>query len=248
MSQMNRSDYGPIRQAKNHIQNRTQNRNRDHRVEIDHRVEKKSKSKPKPKQKPEVSNSRRVTVSTVPSRKSTKPSGMAADRRVSISTDMMSQISTASTTHAVPIKVNKRSVSKKDPPQETIAIFGAYGVTGQHFLERAIEAGYNIQALIMPGVNMEDYACIKNLRLITGSLEEVDKIREVVENATYVVCLLNDCDFDHFQPPIGNIDDGMGMASPQYDYNRLNFMHNLIPILENSKTCRVMLYEVSRAE
>ena len=126
----------------------------------------------------------------VPSRQK-RSDAKSTDRRTE-QMSVMSHISSASTSQPVPVKAKKRSVSKKDPSEETIAIFGAYGVTGQYFLQRAMEAGYNIQAMILPGMEMEDVACSKSLRLITGSLNEEEKIREVVENATYVVCLLND--------------------------------------------------------
>ncbi len=186
----------------------------------------------------EKRNSRSNDV--VPSRK-TRNNAMKGDRRNSQSS-VISQVSSASTSKPVPIHVKKRSVSKKAPSEETIAIFGAYGVTGQYFLQRAMEAGYNIQAMILPGMEMEDVACSKSLRLITGTLNEVEKVREVVENATYVVCLLNDCEDENFSPPIGNAED-----DGNYQFNNLNFMHNLVPILEHSKTCRVLLYEVSES-
>ena len=149
-------------------------------------------------------------------------------------------INTITTSKPVDIKVKKRSVSKKDPSEETIAVFGAYGTTGQYFLQRAMDAGYNIQAMILPGMEMEDVACSKSLKLITGYFNEAETIREVVKNATYVVCLLNDCEHEHFDPPIGNEEDNAA-----YEFNNLNFMHNLIPILEDSQKCRVLLYEVS---
>jgi hypothetical protein len=206
MSQMNRGDYGPIRQKQKKLSQGSKD-SKD-KVEDTHRREKASTTAP-----------------------------LGRDRRASQST-AGTLVSRESSSKAVTIDVNKRSVSKKDPSEETIAIFGAYGVTGQYFLQRAIEAGYNIQAMIMPGMEMEDVACSKSLRLITGSLNEVDKISEVVENATYVVCLLNDCDHENFNPPIGNSGDGIN------DFNNLNFMHNLVPILEDSDTCRVLLYEV----
>jgi len=148
-----------------------------------------------------------------------------------------------STTAAVPINVTKRSVSKKAPSEEIIAIFGAYGITGQYFLQQSIEAGYNVKALILPGMDMGDIASYRSLRLITGSLGEEDKIREVVRDATYVVCLVNDCDHENVNPPVGIAADDTHMA--HFDFNNLNFMHNLVPILEDSKTCRVLLYEVS---
>eukprot|EP00537_Pseudo-nitzschia_pungens_P002974 CAMPEP_0172374052 /NCGR_PEP_ID=MMETSP1060-20121228/54220_1 /TAXON_ID=37318 /ORGANISM="Pseudo-nitzschia pungens, Strain cf. cingulata" /LENGTH=414 /DNA_ID=CAMNT_0013100583 /DNA_START=45 /DNA_END=1289 /DNA_ORIENTATION=+ len=133
----------------------------------------------------------------------------------------------------------KRSVSNKDPSEETVAIFGAHGVTGHHFLQRALEAGYKIKALVSPGMPMNDVTGSQNLRLVTGSLEEIEKIREVVFNATYVVCLMNDCiDEESIKPPIGNVEEG-------YSECNLNFVHNLVPILEQSDTCRVFLYEAS---
>lgn len=214
MSQMNRGDYGPARREK---------KNQDHQV-----ANKASQTSSNKREKTQ----QRDVASTEPSRRKTN------DRRVSQSTAVtnMSSANSVGTTKPVPIQVKKRSVSKKNPSEETIAIFGSYGVTGRYFLERSIEAGYNIKALILPGMDMEDYDCIKNVKFITGSIEEVDKIREVVENATYVVCLLNDCD-DNFQPPTGNNNDS--------GYSNLNFMHNLVPILQDSVKCRVMLYEAS---
>jgi hypothetical protein len=103
-----------------------------------------------------------------------------------------------------------------------------------------MDAGYNIQAMILPGMEMEDVACSKSLKLITGYFNEAETIREVAKNATYVVCLLNDCEHENFDPPIGNEEDNAA-----YDFNNLNFMHNLIPILEDSQKCRVLLYEAS---
>jgi len=176
----------------------------------------------------------------------------------------------------------KRGISNKDPSDEIIAIFGAYGVTGHHFLKFAMEAGYKVKALVLPGMDMDDVAGSGNLRLVTGSFEEMEKVRMVVHNATYVVCLLNDCDpslhllsssvagfgnQENFPPPIGNIgynttnnddgdddddnNDGTNKKKKKKDDNyhpfslNLNFMHNLVPILEQSKTCRVLLYQAS---
>jgi hypothetical protein len=216
MSQMNRGDYGPVHQKQKKSSHGGSSKDSRSKVERKHHSDK----------------------ATNTSQLGRDRSGR--DRRASQST-AGTQISKASSSKAVTIQVKKRSVSKRDPSEETIAIFGAYGVTGHYFLKRAIEAGYNIQAMILPGMEMEDVACSKNLRLITGSLDEVNKIREVVENATYVVCLLNDCDHETFNPPIGNSGDGID------DFNNLNFMHNLVPILEGSGACRVLLYEVSIA-
>mmetsp|Transcript_7871 Transcript_7871/g.19534 ORF Transcript_7871/g.19534 Transcript_7871/m.19534 type:complete len:432 (+) Transcript_7871:105-1400(+) len=218
MSQMNRADYGPVRN------------NRDHKpkMESSNRREKKE-------------GTRQRDAATVSSR----GNGMSSDRRQSQSTAVtrLSNASTSTTTKAVTINVNKRSVSKKRPSEETIALFGAHGKTGRYFMERAVEAGYNVKAMIFPGMQMEDYDCIRNLHFITGSYEEVEKIQQVVENATYVVCLLNDCNQENFQPPVGNITEEKGSSG--HDFNNLNFMHNLVPILQEIDTCRVLLYEAS---
>jgi len=166
------------------------------------------------------------------------------------------------------MKMKKKTVSQKEPSEEIIAIFGAYGVTGHHFVKFAIEAGYQIRVLMLPGMEkMNDDDLFSSntcysVTLITGSFEEEDKIRQVVEQATYVVCLLNDCgeyydphQQENLRPPVGNIDnhnynnnnpdnnDDYSSSSP-FSLN-LNFMHNLVPILEESDTCRVLLYQAS---
>ena len=175
-----------------------------------------------------------------------KRSNLHKDSRLS-----RGSINSANTTASTIIKkmVEKRTISGKDPSEETIAIFGAYGVTGNHFLKFAMEAGYKVQALILPGMEMNDVACNDNLQLVTGSFDEDEKIRKVVKGATYVVCLLNDCDRslhhqdqENLPPPIGNTDESDVDNSFSLS---LNFMHNLVPILEESATCRVLLYQVS---
>mmetsp|Transcript_2196 Transcript_2196/g.4699 ORF Transcript_2196/g.4699 Transcript_2196/m.4699 type:complete len:438 (+) Transcript_2196:55-1368(+) len=140
------------------------------------------------------------------------------------------------------VKTTKKSASNKDPSEETIAIFGVNGVTGHHFLQRAMEAGYKIQLLNSSGMDMNNVTGNENLKIVTGSLDEIEKIREVVDNASYVVCLLNDCGNQEIvKPPLGNMEDETESSS----YFNLNFVHNLVPILEKSETCRVMLYEAS---
>ncbi|KAL3918087.1 MAG: hypothetical protein SGARI_007558, partial [Bacillariaceae sp.] len=63
-----------------------------------------------------------------------------------------------------------------------------------YFLQLAMEAGYNIRALMLPGMQMDEFADIDSIRLITGSFDEPSVIQRVCKNADYVVCLLNDCD------------------------------------------------------
>jgi hypothetical protein len=221
MSQMNRGDYGPGREKK--------------------QQKKSTGSKESDTRQPKRESTRSREAAPAPSRRSNR-NGMDSDRRNSQCT-VSTQVSNASTTKPVPIEVKKRSVSKKHPSEETIAIFGAYGVTGGYFMQRALEAGYNLRIMLLPGMELDDASASRNVRVITGSLGEIDKVRQVVKNATYVVCLLNDCDHENFNPPLGNGEEGMGPE--YYDFNNLNFMHNLVPILEDSDKCRVLLYEVS---
>ena len=90
MSQMNRGDYGPVRQKqKKPSQTSSKNQQNVHRRE------------------------------TVPTRRNRN--AMTSDRRVSQST-ATTLVSSTSTSKPVPIQVKKRSVSKKDPSEETIAI------------------------------------------------------------------------------------------------------------------------------
>lgn len=145
----------------------------------------------------------------------------------------------------------------KDPSEETIAIFGAYGVTGHHFLQLAMEAGYKIRALLLPGLELDDVVANDSVKLITGSFDEEDKVRRVVKNASYVVCLLNDCERslhnqtqdENLCPTNGNSNNShistVPSSAPSFSSSsNLGFFQKLIPILEESKTCRVLLYQV----
>ncbi len=210
MSQMNRSDYGPTVHEKRNKSTGSGKSRRSNEEDVF---------------QPRLHNKRN--------------NGLSKNRRVSQSTATTSSNSIM-TSQPVDIKVKKRSVSKKDPSEEIIAVFGAYGVTGQYFLQRAMEAGYNVKAMILPGMDLEDVSSCQSLRLYTGTLDEVDKVQEVVKDASYVVCLLSDCDDENFNPPIGNEEE-----DGSYDFNKLNFAHNLVPMLENSSKCRVLLYQVS---
>jgi uncharacterized protein YbjT (DUF2867 family) len=75
------------------------------------------------------------------------------------------------------------SLVPKRIPENVIAIFGAYGVTGHYFLQLALEAGYHVRALMLPGIVLEDMQGNDNLSLITGTLDDESKIRRVVKNA-----------------------------------------------------------------
>lgn len=98
---------------------------------------------------------------------------------------------------------HKLPASSKDPSEEVLALFGAHGVTGHHFLQLALEAGYKqVRCLLLPGMTEQGFAedfggtdnLPPNLKLIVGTLDDTEKVQRVVKNASYVVCLLHDAE------------------------------------------------------
>lgn len=81
----------------------------------------------------------------------------SSSARTSISSNSSNRHSSSSSSsasdRAIPT-VPKKSVSDKDPSEETITVFGDYGVTGHYILQLAMEAGYKVRALVLPGITM----------------------------------------------------------------------------------------------
>ncbi|CAJ1966411.1 unnamed protein product [Cylindrotheca closterium] len=113
-----------------------------------------------------------------------------------------------------------------------IALFGAYGTTGQHFLQFALEAGYRVRVLLLPGVQL-DIPESKNLTVVTGTLDEEQKIERVLKKASYVVCMLGDC--------TKIIEEKDGESS----HSNYRFIQRLVSILERVRSKRVLLYQAS---
>lgn len=114
--------------------------------------------------------------------------------------------------------------------EHTIAVFGAYGKTGHYFLQLAMEAGYNVRVLLLPGVEL-DMPESDNLRVITGTFDEERKIQRVISKAAYIVCMLNDCK--------DIVDGGESMHASNFE-----FIQRLVLTLEQSRSPRVLLYQV----
>jgi hypothetical protein len=191
-----------------------------------------------------------------------KQSSSSARTSSSSTSNRPSNISNSSGDMAIP-SVPKKSVSTKDPSEETIAVFGAYGVTGHYFLQLAMEAGYKVRALVLPGITLDDVSpASENLRLITGSFDEEEKVRRVVKNASYVVCLLNDCNkslqlkrqqedartcaanLENIPPILIPNNEGAKDGKTSACSSNLKFMQTLLPILDELDKCRVILYQV----
>jgi hypothetical protein len=127
------------------------------------------------------------------------------------------------------------SSSKAKDPDNVIAVFGAYGVTGHYFLKLALEAGYQVRALMLPGIVLDEMQGNDNLSLITGTLDDENKIRRVVKNSSFVVCMLTDCENTLQAPP---------SAKSPPPTTTFDFIKRLCPILENVGLCKVFLYQV----
>jgi len=71
----------------------------------------------------------------------------------------------------------------------TIALFGATGNTGKHFLPAALEAGFTVKALVRnpAKVSIENAA----LTLVKGDLSSEEDIGSLIQGADIVVCLAN---------------------------------------------------------
>jgi hypothetical protein len=115
---------------------------------------------------------------------------------------------------------------------KTIALFGVNGVTGHYFLQLAVEAGYHVRAMIIPGFELEDMKENPNLTLIHGTMDDVRKIHRVIRKAAYVVCMLTDCP----QP----------FESTRNTLSNYEFIQNLVPLMAECPACKVLLYQVSR--
>ena len=71
--------------------------------------------------------------------------------------------------------------------KKKIALFGASGQTGQHFLELALERGFEVKALARnpKSINQNN----PKLEVYTGDVLNIDHVRQVVEGADIVVSL-----------------------------------------------------------
>ena len=107
-------------------------------------------------------------------------------------------------------------------------------MTGHYFLKLALEAGYHVRVLLLPGINLEDIEGNDNLTVITGTFDDDQKIRRVVRKAAFVVCMLGDCEKSAVQNQAGT------------QCSNLKFIHQLVPILQDIQLCQVLLYQVRR--
>lgn len=134
-------------------------------------------------------------------------------------------------------KVESRAseVTNTESCEKTIALFGINGVTGHYFLQLAVEAGYHVRALILPGFELEDMKENPNLTLVHGTMDDQAKIHRVIRKAAFVVCMLNDCP------------QTLETTTPPTLVNQSNydFIQKLVPLMSRCSNCKILLYQVS---
>ena len=120
--------------------------------------------------------------------------------------------------------------SSSSSTRTTIALFGASSPTGHHFLRLALDAGYQVRALVTPGTTLEQD--FDGVTVVNGSLQDADKVQEVVYGSTFVVCMLVGCE----------------TASPNYPKNTLlQFTKLLYPMMirQDDPPIRGFLFQAS---
>jgi hypothetical protein len=135
------------------------------------------------------------------------------------------------------ISSSTSSTSNSDVPSiiqndEIIALFGIHGATGSHFVKLALDAGYRVQALVPPTSSSKVTLQHSSLTLIEGTLDgkNAKALAQVVNHATYVVCLLG----KDVLPP-----------KPHYPpHYLLEFCKTLYPIMKESSSTKLFLYQV----
>jgi len=111
--------------------------------------------------------------------------------------------------------------------EETIGLFGIHGSTGKHFVKLALDAGYSVQALAPTRSVVELQH--SSLNIVEGCMDDAEKLEQVVNNATYVVCMLGDT---------------LPSKAKAYKENCLfDFCKTLYPLMKESCT-RLFLYQV----
>ena len=69
-------------------------------------------------------------------------------------------------------------------------VLGATGQTGQHFVSLALQAGHTVRVLVRSPDKLEAKGA--NLELRQGSIDEFEKIEELLPGTDYVVAMLGD--------------------------------------------------------
>lgn len=114
---------------------------------------------------------------------------------------------------------------------ETIALFGATGVTGKYFLKLALEGGFKVQAMVRSKDKLEeDLQKNPSLTITEGDFANAESITATIKGANYVVCMAG---------------GPMGQSKQDYPTNlMLNFVTNVTKIIQDTApSVKVFLYQ-----
>lgn len=111
--------------------------------------------------------------------------------------------------------------------QPTIALFGATGITGGHFLTAALDAGYYVRCT--PADDPREVGEPSGWEAIQQSLEDPEQIRDVIFQVDYVVVMLNEVIPGKQAYPSGFL---------------ASFVERLYGLLREEPTVQVVLFQV----
>lgn len=121
---------------------------------------------------------------------------------------------------------------------QTIALFGASGITGGHFLQMALDAGYGVRCLPVDDpreVGGGKGPCVANgaaagWKTIKAALEDTKQVKRVLKSADFVVVMLNDL---------------LPGKNKEYPVSFLSdFAARLYPLMRRQASIQVFLYQV----
>jgi nucleoside-diphosphate-sugar epimerase len=108
---------------------------------------------------------------------------------------------------------------------ESIALFGASGMTGRQLLPLALEQGYRVKALVRTPSKVQTQH--ENLTIVQGDFSNTKAVQETVAGADYVICCA-----------------GGAVKLKEYPKDMmLNFVSTLVPMLEAESSVKVFVYQ-----
>jgi hypothetical protein len=149
----------------------------------------------------------------------------------------------------------------------TIALFGSYSRTGNHFLRLALDAGYSVRAALLPSATIRVDSSGTKTKTITSSalreeycdqqssalkwipskrLDDSQAIQRAVQGADYVVCMLVDTVYaDDDSKTSRRTSSGRNRSkNKQQQFGPLtNFLQILYPLMKNVPSIKVFLYQ-----
>jgi hypothetical protein len=125
---------------------------------------------------------------------------------------------------------------------QTIALFGASGTTGRHFMQMALDAGYGMRCLPVDdprevgGGGGTGPCTTVGWSSLQSSLQDSKQLARVLKSADYVVVMLND------------LLPGQKLNKDYPERFLSDFLARLYPLMRRQASIQVFLYQVSSKE